>query len=500
MQIMANFTSSMIQYLDARQKWASLAVLQANEDTILMPNGFIVYCEEEAAWYILSTTDPKDTGTYVWNEFLPSVELDAEAQASAIAKLGVSSFAEAIATLAANDFITIEKLPRAENEAENLYAHVYQLKVKNAAAEGGYSYIGDPINIPKDMVVEDATLETVTEENIATLPEVGFEIGDRYIDLVIANANGKHIYINVKDLFQADTTKITYSYISNPEVPDSVVSVPLNEMLDTLRTFKDTTTLKVANLDAEGKISTDNVKYTEGDATEAVTNTILGLKGRLNTAEATIRNLASGKPVKPEFSVSPSKTTYLNAKGVELSNVSFTATAANISLVTGAISVQLYKGSDVVATQEITGESLTAVLNVEGVVSTDTAFKVVFSYKFDGDTDFRTEEFKYNYKFVDYSYNGILEPNATVVDSVASLNKTVKTTAEYTYNSITVKNKKVCYAYPAGLGEITNIKDGNGFDVTDAFETSTVEINSVSYTALVSKETMTLTNGKLIFS
>lgn len=46
MQIMANFTSSMVQYLDARQKWASLAELQANTD-ILMPNGFIAYCEAE---------------------------------------------------------------------------------------------------------------------------------------------------------------------------------------------------------------------------------------------------------------------------------------------------------------------------------------------------------------------------------------------------------------------------------------------------------------------
>ena len=43
---MANFTSSMVQYLDARQKWASLAELQANTD-ILMPNGFIAYCEAE---------------------------------------------------------------------------------------------------------------------------------------------------------------------------------------------------------------------------------------------------------------------------------------------------------------------------------------------------------------------------------------------------------------------------------------------------------------------
>ena len=50
MQIMANFTSSMKEFLDARQKWASIEALRANTDT-LMPIGFTAYCEAEARRY-----------------------------------------------------------------------------------------------------------------------------------------------------------------------------------------------------------------------------------------------------------------------------------------------------------------------------------------------------------------------------------------------------------------------------------------------------------------
>ena len=83
---------------------------------------------------------------------------------------------------------------------------------KAAAAEDGYasSYIltkdgtqiGDTINIPKDMVVESGTVETCIT---ADSPVEGYAVGDKYIDLVLANADDQHIYILVSDLVDTYT-------------------------------------------------------------------------------------------------------------------------------------------------------------------------------------------------------------------------------------------------------------------------------------------------------
>lgn len=53
------------------------------------------------------------------------------------------------------------------------------------------------INIPKDMVVSSGSLKSVTS---ADSPYTGATVGDKYIDLVIANSTSEHIYIPVSDL------------------------------------------------------------------------------------------------------------------------------------------------------------------------------------------------------------------------------------------------------------------------------------------------------------
>lgn len=84
--------------------------------------------------------------------------------------------------------------------------------VKLGTAEAGYasSYVlnkdnvqvGATINIPKDMVVESGEVKTVTTANV---PYQGAVVGDKYIDLTIANSSSQHIYIPVKDLVDVYT-------------------------------------------------------------------------------------------------------------------------------------------------------------------------------------------------------------------------------------------------------------------------------------------------------
>ncbi len=77
------------------------------------------------------------------------------------------------------------------------YAKVYKLQNNGQDITGSAT-----INIPKDMVVSAGEVKTCTQANV---PVQGLAVGDKYIDLTIANATTDHIYIPVKDLMDVYT-------------------------------------------------------------------------------------------------------------------------------------------------------------------------------------------------------------------------------------------------------------------------------------------------------
>ena len=99
-------------------------------------------------------------------------------------------------------------------QAETGYAHTYHL------TKDGVN-VGASINIPKDMVVESGTVETCAQDDV---PVVGYKVGDKYIDLVLANSGGSHLYILVNDLVDVYTGS-TYIDISN-----NVISLKYSEL------------------------------------------------------------------------------------------------------------------------------------------------------------------------------------------------------------------------------------------------------------------------------
>ena len=99
-------------------------------------------------------------------------------------------------------------------QAETGYAHTYHL------TKDGVN-VGASINIPKDMVVESGTVETCTQDDV---PVVGYKVGDKYIDLVLANSSQSHLYILVSDLVDVYTGS-TYIDISN-----NVISLKYSEL------------------------------------------------------------------------------------------------------------------------------------------------------------------------------------------------------------------------------------------------------------------------------
>lgn len=107
-----------------------------------------------------------------------------------------------------------------QTTADEGYAATYQL-FKDSTP------VGDKINIPKDMVVEAAELKTVEQ---ADVPYEGAEVGDKYIDLTIANKAQNHIYIPVNDLVDVYTggTHITITDgVINHDAQGADSSTPL---------------------------------------------------------------------------------------------------------------------------------------------------------------------------------------------------------------------------------------------------------------------------------
>lgn len=94
-----------------------------------------------------------------------------------------------------------------QGEATDGYSATYRLK---KTVDGEATYVGDAINIPKDMVVQSGSIKTVTEAN---QPYEGAAIGDTYIDLQLNDAESSHIYIPTKGLI--DTSNFVIQEIVN---------------------------------------------------------------------------------------------------------------------------------------------------------------------------------------------------------------------------------------------------------------------------------------------
>lgn len=108
------------------------------------------------------------------------------------------------------------------------------------------------INIPKDMVVSSGSLQSVTSVDN---PYVGAKVGDKYIDLVIANSTNEHIYIPVSDLID------TYLAGDGLTLKDSKFSIKKDTASESYLTVS-ANGVKVSGIDSalEGKVNKEDGK------------------------------------------------------------------------------------------------------------------------------------------------------------------------------------------------------------------------------------------------
>ena len=134
---------------------------------------------------------------------------------------------------------TIEK----QETADEGYAVSYKLKKTVGEA---VSYVGDVINIPKDMVLKSAILETVAE---AGKPYADAVVGDPYIHMVFNDATASDIFIPVNGLVD------TYTAGSGIEIIDNVVSVKIAAESHGLVAVEGGLSISLATADSDGAMS-----------------------------------------------------------------------------------------------------------------------------------------------------------------------------------------------------------------------------------------------------
>jgi len=131
-----------------------------------------------------------------------------------------------------------------QGEAVDGFSVTYKLK-RTLGEE--VTYVGDEINIPKDIMLKSGTMEVVAE---ADVPYEGAAVGDPYIDLVLNDTGATHIYIPVKGLVDTVTAG------DGIAVSENTVSVKVDAAnANGLAVGADGVSLSAATADAAGAMS-----------------------------------------------------------------------------------------------------------------------------------------------------------------------------------------------------------------------------------------------------
>jgi hypothetical protein len=131
-------------------------------------------------------------------------------------------------------------------EAEAGFVATYRLKKVDAGVE---SYVGDSINIAKDLVLKSATIETVTENGV---PYAEAKVGDPYIKLEFNDESASALYVPVKGLVDA------YTAGSGIEIVDNKISVKLAADTHGLVAVDGALTLNLATKTSDGAMSKED--------------------------------------------------------------------------------------------------------------------------------------------------------------------------------------------------------------------------------------------------
>lgn len=163
-----------------------------------------------------------------------------------------------------------------------------------------------------------------------------------------------------------------------------------------------------------------------------------------------------------------------------------------------------YKNTDYnpIKSQSVSGGSLSAATSVAPGTTTlaiadltdngKTAAKT-FTYTLTAVGGSTTKTAQTSVTFVHRSYAGVVDASKTALTATeikALTNQAVQNSKSRTL-SFTQNNQKIAYCYPAYLGNLSSIKDGNGFQGFSGYIKSTVDVDGVTYNVYLSANAAT---------
>lgn len=171
------------------------------------------------------------------------------------------------------------------------YAAQYRLK---QTINGNITYSGTIINIPKDIFVESGDLKTC---ETADVPVEGYAVGNKYLDLVLANSNNDHIYILVTDLIELTASNIEYDNESS-----ELLSINVQDAIDELNSTKVTV--------IEGKgLSTNDYSTLEKNKLAGIeSGAQVNVQADWDETNSTANTFIKNKPIIPSLSSYYNKT------------------------------------------------------------------------------------------------------------------------------------------------------------------------------------------------
>lgn len=127
--------------------------------------------------------------------------------------------------------------------ADEGFAASYRLK---KTVNGESEYVGDTINIARDMVLQSAVMKTVVEDNI---PYEGAVVGDPYIEMIFNDESASALYIPMKGLVD------TYTAGNGIEIVDGKIAVKIAAESNGLVAVDGALMINLATAESAGALS-----------------------------------------------------------------------------------------------------------------------------------------------------------------------------------------------------------------------------------------------------
>lgn len=159
------------------------------------------------------------------------------------------------------------------------FTSTYKLK---KVLDGEVTYVGDEINIAKDLVLKSATMQTVEQDDI---PYEGARVGDPYIDMEFNDATSTHLYIPMSGLVDQFVAG------NGINIENNVVSVNLGTNSNGLYFVDGTLNLALATKDTAGAMSAVDKAFIESIPT------IYATKDLVKNTAAQVKYDISGAPI-----------------------------------------------------------------------------------------------------------------------------------------------------------------------------------------------------------